>query len=79
MFLHLHFFFEKGTHTPPLWGRFFSKTNQPTKTGFFCSKECVYIFRKLCFELVMNLPGMTSEDEERMMDLRVGKLPTLIL
>jgi len=26
--------------------------------------ECVYIFRKLCFELVMNLPGMTSEDEE---------------
>lgn len=58
------FFLKKGTHTPPLWGCFFfSKKNQPTRLFFF-SKECVYIFRKLCFELVMNLPGMTSEDEE---------------
>ncbi|CAJ1373138.1 unnamed protein product [Effrenium voratum] len=25
--------------------------------------ECIYMFRKLCFELVMTLPGMTSEDQ----------------
>lgn len=26
--------------------------------------ECVYMFRKLCFEFVMTMPGMTSENEE---------------
>eukprot|EP00435_Cladocopium_sp_Y103_P045073 s1037_g12.t2 len=26
--------------------------------------ECVYMFRKLCFEFVMTIPGMTSENEE---------------
>ncbi|CAK9022384.1 unnamed protein product [Durusdinium trenchii] len=25
--------------------------------------ECIYMFRKICFELVMTIPGMTSEDE----------------
>ncbi|CAE7538230.1 unnamed protein product, partial [Symbiodinium pilosum] len=25
--------------------------------------ECIYMFRKLCFELTTRLQGMTSEDE----------------
>ena len=59
------FFFLKRGHTHHHFGGvFFFKKNSANKDGFFFSKECVYIFRKLCFELVMNLPGMTSEDEE---------------
>lgn len=69
------FFLEKGTHTPPLWGCFFFKKNQPTKTGFFCSPRNVSTSFASCALSWWWICRAWPRRMRMMSDLRVGKLP----